>query len=267
MEYGIGELSKIAGISTRTLRHYDSIGLLKPARVGASGYRFYGGREVELLQQILFYRERGFGLSEISDILYREDFDLDAALEEHLRVLEDQRRRTEALIASVKRTIASRKGETYMSDREKFEAFKKRIVEEKERVYGAESRAKYGDEEVDETNRRLLDMTEEEYERFQTLGQEILKRLEEAVASGEKPEGRAGQRLVLLHKEWLGMTWRSYTAAAHRALAASYTADARFEAYYDRKVKGCAAFLEEAVRYWTQQERWEETPFARARQS
>ena len=83
MEYGIRELSEMAGVSARTLRYYDEIGLLKPLYVSDAGYRFYGETEVAMLQQILFYRERGFGLKQIRQILYREDFDIRNALEEH----------------------------------------------------------------------------------------------------------------------------------------------------------------------------------------
>ncbi len=83
--YQVKELADLAGVSARTLRYYDSIGLLKPACVNEAGYRLYGEREVDLLQQILFYRERGMDLKEIRDILYTENFDILGALREHLR--------------------------------------------------------------------------------------------------------------------------------------------------------------------------------------
>ena len=86
--YSIGELAELAGVSARTLRYYDREGLLKPSCVNEAGYRFYGEREVNLLQQILFYRERGLDLSRIRQIIYEEDFDIMGALEAHLRALE-----------------------------------------------------------------------------------------------------------------------------------------------------------------------------------
>ena len=91
MEYGISELSKMAGISTRTLRYYDAIGLLKPSRVNSAGYRYYGQREVDLLWQILFYRERGLDLKQIQAIVVREDCDVLLTLEEHLAELEKEK--------------------------------------------------------------------------------------------------------------------------------------------------------------------------------
>ena len=136
MEYGIRELSQLAGVSARTLRYYDGIGLLKPRYVSEAGYRFYGEEEVALLQQILFYRERGFDLKRIRQILYWDDFDIMNALEEHLLELEEQKRHVDALIRTVKQTIRQVKGECRMSDKEKFEAFKERIIRENEEAYG-----------------------------------------------------------------------------------------------------------------------------------
>ena len=247
--YSIRELADMAGVSTRTLRYYDQIGLLKPAFISDAGYRFYGKQEVDMLQQILFYRERGFDLKSIRRILMEEDFDLMGALEEHLRELKTQRAHMDALISLVHRSIMAMKGEERMDDTEKFQVFKEGIVRQHEEMYGAEARAKYGDGEVDEAQGKILNMTEEEYERFQNLGEEIRTRLEEAVRNGISPESKEAGRIVLLHKEWLGMTWKKYTEEAHKAVAEMYISDERFQAYYDREVPGCAGFLEKAIKY------------------
>ena len=173
MEYGIRELSELAGVSARTLRYYDEIGLLKPLYTSESGYRYYGQEELTLLQQILFYRERGFDLRQIRSILYEEDFDLMEALQEHLRELEDRRLHMDALIRTVKQTILAMEGEYKMSDQEKFEAFKERLVRENEEAYGKEIRKKYGEEQVEASNRKLLKMSEEDWARFQKLEAEM----------------------------------------------------------------------------------------------
>ncbi len=255
MEYSIRELSQLAGVSARTLRYYDEIGLLKPCGIRESGYRFYGEKEVDLLQQILFYRERGLSLEQIKSILYEEGFDAKTALAEHLKALEQQQERTMWLIETVKKTIASMEGEYQMKDKEKFEAFKKGLVEENEKKYGEEIREKYGESAVDASNRRMLKMTEEEYERFQELEKRICEKLQTAVLNGEDPAGDAGKEIALLHREWLGCTWDKYTAAAHRGLVEMYLADPRFTDYYDKEVKGCAAFLNQAVKVWITEEK------------
>lgn len=250
MKYSIREVSELAGVSARTLRYYDEIGLLKPLEVSGSGYRYYGKYELALLQQILFYRERGLDLKQIQKIVYQDDFDIMSALQEHLRDLEAKKKHMESLIYAVEQTIRSMKGECEMSDKEKFQAFKERIVRENEERHGTEIREKYGDEEMDSANQKMLNMTEEEYERFQNLGREINVQLEEAVQSGAKPESEKGRRIVLLHKEWLGKTWKQYTKEAHIAIGNMYISDERFRLFYDKEVEGCAVFLEKAIRYW-----------------
>ena len=105
LKYSIRKLSELAGVSARTLRYYDEIGLLKPSEISEAGYRYYGERELALLQQILFYRERGFDLKQIRKILYQDDFDIMRALKEHLRELEEQKTHVESLIRTVEQTI------------------------------------------------------------------------------------------------------------------------------------------------------------------
>ena len=250
MEYSIKELSELAGVSARTLRYYDEIGLLKPSRVNEAGYRYYGESEVAVLQQILFYRERGFELKTIQRIIYDENFDMLNAMEEHLQALEKQKKETENLILTVKKTIQSMKGECEMSNKEKFQALKEKAVRENEEMYGAEAREKYGDEEVHTFNQKMLNMTEVQWERFKELEKVILMRLEEAVEHKTEAESEAAKTIVELHKEWLCMTWKQYSAEAHKGVARMYVADERFTKYYDRNVQGCARLLCKAVQYW-----------------
>lgn len=247
--YSIGELADLAGVSARTLRYYDQEGLLKPSFVNEAGYRFYGEKEVNLLQQILFYRERGLELNRIRQIIYEKDFNIMSALEEHLQELEERKAHTEALISMVRRSIMSMKGECRMSDQEKFEAFKQNVVKEHEERYGKEARDKYGNQEVDAAQKKLLNMSEEDWERFRNLGKEIRTRLNEAVSAGMGPDSEEAERIVMLHKEWLGMTWKKYTEEAHRAMGNLYISDERFKLYYDRDMPGCAEFLEQAIRH------------------
>ena len=162
MKYSIRQLSELTGVSARTLRYYDQIDLLRPSETNEAGYRYYGEDELAILQQILFYRERGFGLKQIQKIIYQDDFDIMGALQEHLLELERQRTYVDSLIQTVSQTIQSMKGEYKMSDKEKFQAFKEKVVRENEEKHGREIREKYGDEEMEAANRRVLSMSEEE---------------------------------------------------------------------------------------------------------
>ncbi|MGB8455189.1 MAG: MerR family transcriptional regulator [Anaerocolumna sp.] len=164
MEYTVQKLGKLAGISTRTLRYYDEIGLLRPARIHSSGYRIYGDTEVDRLQQILFYRELGVSLESIRDIVTASSFNGTKALKEHHEKLLEKREQLNQLIANVEKTLEITEGRTIMSDKEKFEGFKQNRINENEMKYGKEIREKYGNATVDKSNQKVKNMTQEQYD-------------------------------------------------------------------------------------------------------
>lgn len=157
----------------------------------------------------------------------------------------------EQLIATVEKVLKQEKGGMKMEDKEKFQSFKKELVEKNETVYGAEIRKKYGNEAVDESNRKMINLTKEQYDNMRQLEEEIMERLELAVNAAEDPASPDGQKIAALHKEWLGYTWKAYSKEAHRGLAAMYVEDERFQKYYDKKREGCAEFLKHAVWAYT----------------
>ena len=251
MEYTVKALAELAGVTPRTLRWYDQTGLLKPLRTTEAGYRLYGPKQLDRLQDILFYRELGLDLASIRTILDDPAFDRQAALQSHLTELKVRRARLDELILTVQRTIDNIKGGTKMTDQEKFEAFKRRVVAANEAAFGQEIRQRYGDEEADRANACVLALTQEEYTAWKALGDEILQALTAAVQAGTAPAGPEGQRIAQLHRRWLSYSWEAYTPQAHAGLAELYVSDPRFTAYYDREVSGCAAFLRDAVRAYT----------------
>ena len=111
-------------------------------------------------------------------------------------------------------------------------------------------REKYGDQEADAANAAVMALTREQYQTWERLGREIQSGLEEAVSNGADPEGEAGRRIAALHRRWLTIAGTPYDPARHRGLAELYEADARFTAYYDKGVPGCARFLRRAVLRW-----------------
>lgn len=245
--YSTGKLSEISGVSSRTLRYYDEIGLLKPSFINESGYRYYDDNEVALLQQILFYKERGFDLQTIKEIIYRKDFDLSSALEEHLVSLEEEKKKIDSMINSVKLSIKSLKGEYNMSDKEKFEVFKKNLVDENEKNYGKEIRKKYGDDSIDESNRKMLNMSKEDYQMFKELEENILTLVEKCVKENLDLDSKEAKELANMHQKWIKMTWNKYSVEAHKSLAMMYTMDERFKEYYDGNIEGCADYLSMAI--------------------
>ena len=229
MEYSIWELSRLSGVTTRALRWYDKIGLLKPGRVAENGYRWYNPAQVDRLQDILYYRTLGVELARIRECLDDPSFDRLAALRSHLSALEQERERLDGLIRSVKKTILTQERKAVMDDQEKFEALKRRAVVWHEETYGREAREKYGDTMVDAAQHAVLDLTPEQYREWSALGEEIRRR-------------------------WLTLTGNAYDPDKHRGLAQLYVQDGRFTAYYDREVPGCARFLCGAVCRWAGQD-------------
>jgi DNA-binding transcriptional MerR regulator len=250
MEYTVQKLAKLAGVSTRTLRYYDEIDLLKPARINSSGYRIYSQNEVDILQQILFYRELGMELNNIKEIITDPDFDGANALREHREKLLEKRKQLDLLITNVNKTIALKEGRINMSDQEKFEGFKKNQIDENEKKYGKEIREKYGDETVDSSNAKLMNMTQEEYEEVTKLSEEVNNTLAEAFKSGD-PACALAQKAADLHKQWLMFYWKDYSKEAHAGLGQMYVDDERFKAYYDKIQPGVAEFLRDAIEIYT----------------
>ncbi len=250
MEYTVQKLGQIAGVSTRTLRYYDEIGILKPARINSSGYRIYGQKEVDRLQQILFYRELGVSLENIKEIITAPSFDREVALKEHREKLLEKRKQLDLLIENIDKTIAETEGRIIMSDKEKFEGFKQKLIDDNEKKYGKEIREKYGNDAVSRSNKKLKNMTQEQYEEITKLGNEVLETLHEAFQTGD-PAGELAQKTADLHRQWLSFYWDDYSKEAHAGVAQMYVDDERFRAYYDKKQPGTAEFLRDAILIYT----------------
>lgn len=248
MAYTINKLAGLAGVSTRTLRYYDEIGLLEPDRIKENGYRIYGQGQVDKLQQIMLYKKLGVSLECIKKIMCDDNFDPNIALKEHLCSLLTKKIQLDTLIANVQKTIASNKGEMMMKNEEKFEGLKGKLIEDNEKQYGVEIRQKYGDQPVNGSNAKIKDMSQTQYAQVEKLTEAINDALKLAVATNN-PASDEAQKACELHKEWLCCYWQDgmYSKEAHLDLAEMYVADERFEAYYEKIAPGCAAFLKASL--------------------
>ncbi|AIQ67043.1 MerR family transcriptional regulator [Paenibacillus graminis] len=251
MEYTVQKLGALAGVSTRTLRYYDEIGILRPARINSSGYRIYGQAEVDRLQQILFYRELGLSLEGIKELVTAPSFDGARALREHHEQLLQRKQQLEMLILNVEKTLAQTEGRITMSNEEKFAGFKQKLIDDNEQKYGQEIREKYGEEAVEKSNRKLKNMTEEQHAAIQQLEAEMFAMLEQAMEDGD-PASVLAQKAADLHRQWLTFYWDTYTKEAHAGVAQMYVDDERFTAYYDKTRPGVAKFLRDAVHVYTE---------------
>lgn len=250
LEYTINDIAKIAGISTRTLRYYDEINLLSPKRISSNGYRIYGKEEINKLQQILFYREFDFKLEKIAELITRNDFDREIALIEHRKSLLNKRKQIDELIQNLDDSLDEMKGKMIMKDKDKFKGFKEEKIRENEKKYGKEIREKYGDAVVEESNKKYMGQTKEQFERAEALSKEILSKLYQAMEEGE-PASEDAQEVARLHQEWLMLYWPTYSKEAHRGLAQMYVDDERFTKFYDDGKKGAAEYLKKIIDEYT----------------
>ena len=245
--YSVGELAKLAGVSTRALRHYEDCGLLAPAR-SENGYRVYSAADAKRLAHILAMRSCGLPLPEIRRLLADPASDLRAALAEHLRSLrsqgdslQDAIDRTQAALANVERMEG-------MSERDAFETLKEEGLARFEEEFGAEARERYGAEAIDAANERMMALTRDEWDAKELLEELIKVQLRLAMAEGD-PAGEAAAELARMHERWIRIHWGDgYSREAHRSLAHGYLADDRFVSYYDGACgEGATEFLVKAL--------------------
>ncbi|MHC5268217.1 MerR family transcriptional regulator [Enterococcus sp. LJL98] len=250
MEYSIKEMSTLSGVSRRTLRYYDTIGLLPPKRTTDSGYRLYGEEEVNRLQQILLYKRMGLKLEEIRAILTSEAFDVKKALEAHHQVLLEQQKTLRAIIETVEQTIESMKGRKHMTDQEKFKGLRQQQLQMNEEKYGKEIRKKYGEEKVKQANENYLGLSEMEVAEMERTEVELIEKLQKLQETAEI-ESPLAKEIFELHKHWLQFSWTEYHPEAHKGLGFTYIGDDRFTHYYEERAgQGAAQLLHEIIQYY-----------------
>lgn len=248
-QYTVSQLAQLAGLSVRTLRYYDQLGLLVPKR-SANGYRSYGKDEVHRLQHIMLLRSCGLALADIGDALEKPGFDLETALRSQLYKLERQQAELARTIQAAQNALKGLESFKDMDDTEKFEQLKRDSVTRFEEEYGEESRALYGDEAIDEANERMLSMSKLAWNAKEELEQRIKEALIAAMATGStaSPESRM---CAEMHAQWIRVHWgeAAYSPEAHVQLAEGYIADPRFVEYYDSACgEGATEFLRDIIK-------------------
>ncbi|WP_430601938.1 hypothetical protein IGJ02_002100 [Enterococcus sp. DIV0724b] len=240
MEYTIKKIAELSGISTRTLRYYDEIHLLKPARINSSGYRIYGTKEIDKLQQILFYRSLDMKLEDIQKVLETPNYDPKHALQDHYQQLLEKRQQIDHLILTVEKTLRYQKGEITMTDKEKFVGFKQAKLQENEQTYGKEIREKYGEETIKASNQKWLNLSEEDFKGMELTEKEMFEALK-IVMKNNDYHSQEAETVFLKHKEWLSYTSPVYSAELHKSLGQMYVGDERFASYYNERAGESAA--------------------------
>jgi len=240
MTYTVNEFAKLAQVTTRTLRYYDQIGLLSPAKIGDNGYRYYDHGNLLRLQQILFYRELDVPLKEIHIIINQPGFDLVAALQNHRQALERRAKRLNTLMDTIDQTIATMKGEWIMSEKDYFEGFD-------ESQYAEESQQRWGDtQQYAESQRKWSQYSMDEKEAIKTKGGEITQRMV-TTNPNAKPDDPDVQQAVADYHAYINEYFYTCDVEFLRNLADMWVADERFAVNYERIREGGVTFVNQAV--------------------
>lgn len=247
MEASIQEIARLTGTTSRTLRHYQAVGLLAPSRVGANGYRWYDEDALVRLQRILLLRELGLGLPEIARALDAHDDEL-AALHRHLEHLRAESHRLDRLVASVERTIAARKEGAGLMAEDMFDGFD-------HTQYREEVEQRWGTEAYRRSNDWWTSMTSDEQAAWKARAADLTAAWAAAASAGADSASDEAQALAQRHVDWLRSvpgTPRdddgSPAAGYLLGLADLYVADDRFRSAYETADK--AAFVRDSIRVW-----------------
>ncbi len=246
-DYDIGKVARMSGVTSRTLRHYDDIGLLTPAWTGADGRRRYGEPELLRLQHILVLRELGTSLDRIARIVNTDDpATTIALLRDHLAGLTAERERYARLAATVARTIDSLERGKPMNASHVFDGFA-------HKRYEPEARDRWGDDAVDRSNANWERLGDDGKKRHLRIDREIVEALGAAVRVGFTPNSAEVQDIVARHHAWLSEIWTP-DANAYRSLTQMYVDDERFKAHYDEVAPGAAELLRDAAALYAARE-------------
>ncbi len=231
--WSTAEVARMAGVSSRALRHYHHVGLLVPADTGPGGLRRYGRPELLRLQHLLLLRELGLGLDDIARVLAGVTDEVDA-LRRHRERLLAEADRLHRLADTVERSIIDRTGGTTVTAEKLFDGFR-------HDPYAAEARERWGEQAV-QSQRRAASWDDATAARVRDEGEAIHRRLAEALRAGTAPDDPAVQDLVAEHHAWVSRFWTP-DAAAYTGLGRLYVDDERFTATIDAHERGLAAYL------------------------
>lgn len=247
--YTVAELARLAGISVRTLHHYDEIGLLKPAFTGNNRYRHYGRDELLRLQQILVYRELDIPLGDIAALLDRPEADRLALLVEQRDRLEARVSHFAGLLATIDRTIAGLKGEADMDDNELYRGV---VSPEKHADYERWLEGRFGDSirgHIEARRDAWNKMSKDEAAAMMVELKEVEQGLAQAMHLGLRPDSPDLAPLLERHRKWVQLGWgdKPLTAKAYEGLAEIYISHPDFVARYESIAPGFADFLHHAM--------------------
>jgi DNA-binding transcriptional MerR regulator len=244
MSYSIGKVAELAGVTVRTLHHYDEVGLLSPSERTSTGYRRYDDADLERLQQILFYRELGFSLEEIAAILDDPAADPMAHLRRQHGLLSERISKLEKMVDAIEFAMEARKVGINLTPEERFEVFGDFDPDAHEQ----EAQDRWGETNAyKESMRRTGSYTKEDWLEIKRQNEDWGRRIAELMDSGAPADGPDAMELAEEHRRHISQWYYECSYEIQTGLAEMYLADERFMANYERIKPGLTVFLHDAI--------------------
>ncbi|MEU9146134.1 MerR family transcriptional regulator [Streptomyces sp. NPDC048349] len=244
MGYSVGQVAGFAGVTVRTLHHYDEIGLLSPGGRSRAGHRRYDDADLDRLQRILFYRELGFPLDEVAVLLDDPETDPREHLRRQHALLTDRIDRLQQMAKAVEHAMEAKKMGINLTPEEKFEVFGDHDPEQ----YAEEAQQRWGGTDAyAESQRRTASYTKDDWQRIQDQAADWGRRYAALMEAGEPAEGERAMDLAEEHRLHISTWFYACPYEMHTCLGEMYVADERFTAFYDALKPGLALHLRDAI--------------------
>jgi DNA-binding transcriptional MerR regulator len=237
----IGEVAELAGVTIRTLHHYDEVGLLSPSERSEAGYRLYSYEDLARLQEILIWRQLGFSLAEIRSLLDDPHYDRLGALERQRELVRGDLERLGALAGAIEAAIDAEQHGKRLKETSMFDGFDPAAYED-------EARERWGDTDAyQESMRRTREYGEAEWAAIRREAEVIVGELVSTMAAGDPADGPRARALAERHREHISRWFYPCSAQMHRGLAEMYVADERFARTYEREAPGLARYFHDSI--------------------
>ncbi|MHA5050367.1 MerR family transcriptional regulator [Streptomyces sp. SD15] len=244
MSYSVGQVAGFAGVTVRTLHHYDEIGLLVPSERSRAGHRRYSDADLDRLQQILFYRELGFPLDEVAALLDDPEADPRAHLRRQHELLTARIEKLQKMAAAVEHAMEARTMGINLTPEEKFEVFGGKDPE----AHAEEAEQRWGGTEAyAESQRRAAGYTKADWQRMQDEVSSWSERYDALMEAGEQPTGERAMDMAEEHRQHVTNWFYDCSYEIHQGLGEMYVSDERFKEFYDSMRPGLAEHLRDAI--------------------
>ncbi len=244
MSYSVGKVAEMAGVTVKTLHHYDEIGLLSATGRSGAGYRVYEDSDIERLQRILFYRELGFTLSEIKTIVDDPDTDAIGHLKRQRRLLSERIERLRRMVAAIDNEMEAEKMDIKLTPEERLEVFGDFVPED----YEEEAKERWGNTDAyKESQRRVSNYTKNDWLKIKAEEEENSTTFAALFESGAAPDSGEAMDAAEAHRNHITRWFYDCGYDIHKGLGEMYVSDPRFRANYDKHAPGLSEFIRDAI--------------------